>query len=257
MGRVPTGPDTGPAPTPRDERAARSRRRPEFRKGRPTLTRERIARAALEILGEAGPGELTMRAVGARLEVSPRALYNYVADRRDLLKEVVDVCQADRPEPRLDPARWRESLRAYCRDLRAWYRAHPGMLALARAEDLTPFASPEMMRPDDALVGFFLAVGLPAQDACRAWSITVLQVAGFAEVWDAWHDRPPPGSDPAAWAGVPPYATGAGLPHLERVAAESSPEPPGELFESVVTMLTAGIEAMLPTRTPARTAERP
>ncbi|WP_160820279.1 TetR/AcrR family transcriptional regulator [Actinomadura sp. J1-007] len=244
-------------PAPRDDRAVRSRRRPEFRKGRPTLTRERIARAALEILGEAGPGELTMRAVGARLEVSPRALYNYVADRRDLLKEVVAVCQADRPEPRLDPARWRESLRAYCRDLRAWYRAHPGMLALARAEDLTPFASPEMMRPDDALVGFFLAVGLPPQDAYRAWSITVLQVAGFAEVWDAWHDRPPPGSDPAAWAGVPPYATGPGLPNLERVAAEASPEPPGELFESVVTMLTAGIEAMLPTRTPARTAERP
>ncbi|MEU9118191.1 hypothetical protein AB0D04_42400 [Streptomyces sp. NPDC048483] len=69
---------------PQGEQAAGGRRCPEFRKGRPTLTRERIARAALEILGEAGPAELTMRAVGARLEVSPRALCNYVADRHDL-----------------------------------------------------------------------------------------------------------------------------------------------------------------------------
>ncbi|MFE3316464.1 TetR/AcrR family transcriptional regulator, partial [Embleya sp. NPDC059213] len=138
----------------RREQAAGSRRRPEFRNGRPTLTRERIARAALEILGEAGPTDLTMRAVGARLGVSPRALYNYVADRRDLLREIVDVCRRDRPQPRLHVDRWQESLRAYCRDLRAWYRAHPGMLALARAEDLTSFASADLLRPDDVLVGF-------------------------------------------------------------------------------------------------------
>ncbi|WP_282791654.1 TetR/AcrR family transcriptional regulator [Streptomyces sp. CC224B] len=223
----------------------RTRSRPEFRNGRPTLTRERIARAALEILGEAGPSELTMRAVGARLGVSPRALYNYVADRRDLLKEIVAVCQGDRPRPQLDTARWQESLRAYCRALRAWYRAHPGMLALARAEDLTPFASTEMSRPDDALVGFFLDLGLSPRNAYRAWTITVLQVSGFTEVWDAWHDRPPAGADPAAWTGVPPDPTAdAQLPHLRRLAAASAAEPPDDLFETVLTMLVAGVEAM-------------
>lgn len=232
--------EAGPPPG-----AAGSRRRPEFRKGRPTLTRERIARAALEILGEAGPAEVTMRAVGARLGVSPRALYNYVSDRRDLLGEMVAVCQDDRPEPRLDTGRWRESLRGYCRELRSWYRAHPGMLALARAEDLTPFASPDMLRADDALVGFFRELGLSPQSAHRAWSITVLQVAGFAEIWDAWHDRPPPGLDPSAWTGVPPTTPHTDLPNLRQVTTESTPEPPDELFESVLTILTAGIETML------------
>jgi len=197
----------------------------------------------LEILGEAGPAELTMRAVGARLGVSPRALYNYVSDRRDLLAEIVEVCRRDRPEPRLDAGRWRESLSVYCRELRSWYRTHPGMLALARAEDLTPFASPDTMRHDDALVGLFLDLGMSAQDSYRAWSITVLQVAGFAEIWDAWHDRPPPGLDPAAWTAVPP--AGAGLPHLEHLAAETTTESPDALFESVLTMLIAGVEAML------------
>jgi AcrR family transcriptional regulator len=196
------------------------------------------------VLGEAGPGGLTMRAVGDRLAVSPRALYNYMSDRRDLLREVVAVCQADRPVPRLDAVRWRDGLREYCRELRGWYRSHPGMLALARAEDLTPFASAEMLRADDLLVGFFLDVGLSAQNAYRAWSITVLQVAGFAEVWDAWHDRPPPGADPVAWTGIAPVPV-EGLPHLERIPAA---EPPDVLFETVLTMLIAGVEAMLSPR---------
>ncbi|MFD6797773.1 TetR/AcrR family transcriptional regulator [Streptomyces cyaneofuscatus] len=229
---------------PPGEQAAGVRRRPEFRKGRPALTRERIARAALEILGETGPADLTMRAVGARLGVSPRALYNYVADRRDLLGEIVAVCQSDRPQPRLDTERWQESLRTYCRDLRAWYRAHPGMLALARAEDLTPFASTDLLRPDDILVGFFLDLGFSPQNAYRAWSISILHVSGFTEVWDAWHDRPPPGSDPAAWTGVPTDPAAGELPHLRRLAAESAVEPPDILFEAVLTMLIAGVEAM-------------
>ncbi|MBT2214134.1 TetR/AcrR family transcriptional regulator [Actinomadura sp. NEAU-AAG7] len=242
---MPPSDDAEDSARARDEPAAATRRRPEFRKGRPTLTRERIARAALGILAETGPAEVTMRAVGARLRVSPRALYNYVADRRDLLAEMVAVCQSDRPRPRLDPHRWPESLRAYCRELRSWYRAHPGMPALARAEDLTPFASSDLLRADDALVGFFLELGLSPRDAYRAWSVTVLQVAGFAEIWDAVHDRPPPGLDPAGWTGVPPGTPAAALPHLRLLAAESAGEPPDALFESVLTMLVAGVRAML------------
>ncbi|MET9241604.1 TetR/AcrR family transcriptional regulator [Nonomuraea sp. NPDC003709] len=217
------------------------RRRPESRKGRPTLTRERIARAALRILGASGPAELTMRNVAAELEVSPRALYNYVADRDDLLREVMAVCQADRPRPRLDPARWRESLGDYCRELRGWYRSHRGMLALAHTEDLTYLVAPGHLRADDALVGFFLDIGLAPQDAYRAWTITVLQIAGFAEVWDSWHDHPPAGADPASWTGLPASAE---LPHLRRLAGEAAAEPPDELFESVIAMLTSGIAAM-------------
>ncbi|MEV4109846.1 TetR/AcrR family transcriptional regulator C-terminal domain-containing protein [Nonomuraea sp. NPDC049695] len=143
-----------------------------------------------------------------------------------------------------DPDRWQESLRTYCRDLRAWYRTHPGLLALARAEDLTALASPELLRIDDAVVGFFLRIGLSPHDAHRAWAITVLQVAGFAEVWDAWHDRQPAGADPAGWTGLPPIPLG-GLPHLARVAEHSVSTEPGLLFESVLDMLVAGIEAML------------
>ncbi|WP_171074032.1 TetR/AcrR family transcriptional regulator [Nonomuraea basaltis] len=204
----------------------RRRRRPAYRSGRPTLTREGIAKAALDVLADGGPAGLTMRAVAARLGVSARALYNYVTDRDSLLQLIVSVSQAARPAANFDPACWQDSLRHYCHDLRAWYRAHPGLLALARAEDLTTFAAPET---DKAVVDFFLAIGLSAEDAYRAWAITVLQVAGFAEIWDGWHDRPPPGTDPAAW-------------HRHEPATASTE--PDQLFESALDMLVAGIAAM-------------
>jgi AcrR family transcriptional regulator len=222
------------------------RRRPEFRAGRPTLTQEGIARAALDLLGDKGPAELTMRAVALRLGVSARALYNYVTDRAHLLELIVSLSQADRPEPRLDPGHPEESLRDYCRRLRHWYRSYPGLLALARAEDLTSLRSTDLLRADDALVGFFMEIGLSAEDAYRAWAITVLQVAGFAEIWDAWHDRPPAGSDPAMWDGVPP-SVARELPHLSRAAASGAAAggtSPDALFETVLDMLVAGVESM-------------
>ncbi|MEU9843101.1 hypothetical protein AB0C69_28205 [Actinomadura sp. NPDC048032] len=93
-------------------------------------------------------------------------------------------------------------------------------------------------------MGFFLDLGLSPQDAYRAWSITLLQVAGFAELWDAWHGRPPPGLDPGAWSGVPTEAHVAALQHLRRQAVESAHESPDALFESALTMLVAGAGAM-------------
>ncbi|MEE1792158.1 TetR/AcrR family transcriptional regulator C-terminal domain-containing protein [Streptomyces sp. BE308] len=144
----------------------------------------------------------------------------------------------------MDADRRQESLRTYCRELRAWYRGHPGMPALARAEGPTPFASADPLRPDDILVGFFPGLGLSRRNASRAWSITILRVSGFAEIREAWHDRPPPGSAPAGWTGVPPNPAPGELPHLRRIAAESESEPPDVLFASVLTMLVAGVESM-------------
>ncbi|MEU6782361.1 TetR/AcrR family transcriptional regulator C-terminal domain-containing protein [Nonomuraea angiospora] len=151
------------------------------------------------------------------------------------------LCEHCTHEGRACATRWRESLGDYCRELRGWYRSHRGMLALARTEDLTYLVAPGHLRADDALVGFFLDVGLAPQDAYRAWTITVLQIAGFAEVWDSWHDHPPGGADPASWTGLPASAE---LPHLRRLAGEAAAEPPDELFESVIAMLTSGIAAM-------------
>ncbi|MGW2227997.1 TetR/AcrR family transcriptional regulator [Streptomyces formicae] len=235
---------------------APARRRPTHRKGRATLTRESVGQAALDFLGRHGPAELTMRALATELGVSPRALYNYVEDRRDLITVAAEIFQSEWRPPALDPApdRWRETLRAYCRDLRAHYRRHPGMTTLALNENITMARHPVMLRNVDALIGFFTGIegtGLPPRDAYLACMESIRQVVGFVEFQDRPHDRPPEDLDPADLRQTPPPWLREGaddLPHLRRAAEHPHPELPDEVFEFTLDVLIEGIAAAVAKR---------
>lgn len=229
-----------------------ARRRPTHRKGRTTLTRGSVGRAALDFLSAHGPAELTMRSLAADLGVSPRAVYNYVEDRRDLITLAVELFEADWRPPELDSGaeRWRESLRAYCHDLRAHYRRHPGMTTLVLRENVTMARHPTMLRNVDALIGFFAGVGLPLGDAYRACMETIRLVVGFVELQDGPHDRPPPGLDPADLDRLPPPwlqpESDPELPYLARLG-ELEPTPPDAQFAFSLDVLAAGIAARIHT----------
>ncbi|WP_019200745.1 TetR/AcrR family transcriptional regulator [Tsukamurella sp. 1534] len=55
------------------------------------LTKDRIVAAAIEILDAEGPGALTFRALGARLETGSGAIYHHVAGKRELLAAAADA----------------------------------------------------------------------------------------------------------------------------------------------------------------------
>ncbi|MFF1694179.1 TetR/AcrR family transcriptional regulator [Streptomyces sp. NPDC058257] len=236
-------PDTDPAPAA----APRARRRPTHRKGRATLTRTGVGRAALEFLGDHEAAELTMRSLANELGVSPRALYNYVEDRRDLITVAAEVFEARWQPPALDADEWRDSLRRYLRDLRAHYRRHPGMTTLALSENITMARDPAMLRNVDGLIGFFTEVGLPLRDAYPACMEAIRLVVGFVELQDRAYDRPPPDLDPADLEQVPPpwLRSGSGdeLPHLLRASQELAAESPDALFEFALDVLTEGLAA--------------
>ncbi|MFI9552044.1 TetR/AcrR family transcriptional regulator [Nonomuraea endophytica] len=160
----------------------RTRKRPEFRKGRPTLTREAIGRAVLEL----GDAELTMRALAAHLEVTPRALYKYVADRDDAVRLAADQLQSQWNLPELDPAHWRDSLRELCLGLLDLYRRHPAALRLAETTALD--VHDNTRRGNEAMLAFFAALGLSPGDAHRAWRQTIAVVAGHSEI-ERWRAR--------------------------------------------------------------------
>ncbi|MEV7192717.1 TetR/AcrR family transcriptional regulator [Streptomyces sp. NPDC093510] len=227
-----------------------ARRRPTHRKGRATLTRESVGQAALDFLGRRGPAELTMRSLAADLGVSPRALYNYVEDRRDLITLAAELFEAEWRPPALDadPGRWRESLRAFCRDLRAHYRRHPGMTTLALRENVTMARHPAMLRNVDAMIGFFTGVGLSLADAYLACMEAIRLVVGFVELQDALHDRPPAHLDPADLNQLPPSwlrpepDSDVELPYLSRIS-ELEPSPAGALFDFSLDIFVEGIAA--------------
>lgn len=227
-----------------------TRQRPTHRKGRATLTRQGVGEAALAFLGRHGAAALTMRSLAAELGVSPRALYHYVDDRRDLITVAAEVFQEAWRPPALDPSpeTWRADLRAFCADLRAHYRRHPGMTTLALSENITLATHPVMLRNVDALIGFFEAVGLGLADAYRACMETIRLVVGFVEFEDVLRGRPPAGLDPADLAAHPPpwlrTADADGLPQLARLA-ELAQDDADTRFAFSVDVFTAGLAALV------------
>jgi AcrR family transcriptional regulator len=68
-------------------------------RGRPArgqgVTRDAILDAALDLLDEDGDAGLTMRALAARLGVTPMSLYHHVTDRAGLLRALSDRLYGD------------------------------------------------------------------------------------------------------------------------------------------------------------------
>jgi len=61
----------------------------------PSLSKEQVVSAALEVMAEDGLGAVSFRSVGRRLGVNPMALYTYVRDKDELLARMYDAVCAD------------------------------------------------------------------------------------------------------------------------------------------------------------------
>ena len=241
---MPADADPEPAPAP----APAKRRRPATRKGRPTLTRELIAEAALEIAGDEGFPAVTMRRLAEELGVTVRALYRYVDERQ----EVVDLAAAlflSRWEvPPLDPERWREGLRTYLEHQRALYRRHPRALLVSLDERVSPTGvHPNRLRNPEALLGLLRGAGLGVRDALYVHSDLATRMFAFTLLVDhpadrgAAGDADATGALPDGWAAAHP---GLDLPRLTEAAGLPAPTP-DELFEELARSVLADITARL------------
>jgi AcrR family transcriptional regulator len=100
---------------------------------RRTLSRERVAAAALELIEREGLARLTMRRLGGRLGVEGMALYTHVRNKDDLLNAVADLI-LDQLEVSFDGERsWAERMRS-------------GALAWASLQERYPQAFPLVFR---------------------------------------------------------------------------------------------------------------
>ncbi|GAA2107119.1 TetR/AcrR family transcriptional regulator [Streptomyces synnematoformans] len=99
--------------------------------GNPTpLSRESIVDAAMDIARAEGLAGVTMRALAARLDVTPMALYRYIGDRGELTRLVADrVGALVRPAAAPHDANWEESVRAWATAQRSVLRRYPGLAA--------------------------------------------------------------------------------------------------------------------------------
>lgn len=153
------------------------------RRARP-LTRDELVDAALRIVDEEGLGALTMRHLGAALDVEAMALYRHVPNKESLLDLTVDRMRSElrleEPPPEEASALLEAIFVAYLQVL----MAHPNMLPLATRRTAADGTSG---------LEFMVAQGMDAEDAVELYqSLTALTV-GYAVV----------GTQTDTWDGVP------------------------------------------------------
>ncbi|WP_354639257.1 TetR/AcrR family transcriptional regulator C-terminal domain-containing protein [Kitasatospora camelliae] len=164
------------------------------RPSRPLLSREIIARAALQTVDEDGPGGLTMRALADRLGVKAASLYNHVAGKDELLDALAELVNEEIDLTPLDHEDWRTGLTAYARGYRAVFLRHPNTIALLARRRVE--AGRQLLTYDTLLAALTRAGLTPADAAEAAAALDYLVLGSALETFsagftrDAAHYRP-------------------------------------------------------------------
>ncbi|MCW2966618.1 MAG: transcriptional regulator, TetR family [Solirubrobacteraceae bacterium] len=142
----------------------------------PTLSREAVLDETLALAEENGLGAVSMRAVAARLGVTPMALYRHVGDKQGLLDGLVERILAELPIP--DAARpWAERLDTLGASLRATAARHPDAFVLLLRR---PAVTPAALRVRDAVYSALRDAGVAEADVPRAERLLSTFMLGFA-----------------------------------------------------------------------------
>ncbi|MEU9019464.1 TetR/AcrR family transcriptional regulator [Actinomadura sp. NPDC048394] len=167
------------------------------RREQPTLTRDQIVDAALELLDAEGLDGLSMRRLGTRLNSGATSVYWHVANKDELLELALDRVMGEvrvpRPDTRPDTAPgadggaggWRAAVAGYARDLRAMIHRHPWTVPLFGAQ---PMIGPNATRVLDEVIGAFDGAGLTGMALDNAMSLIADYVIGAAGSEASWQD---------------------------------------------------------------------
>lgn len=142
--------------------------------GRGNLGRELIIAEAVRFIDQSGEDRLTMRRLGAELNVEAMALYRYVPGREQLLDGIVEYVMNELYDATMTgelTSSWQEYLQQTARGVRTVATAHPRIFPMVAVR---PPAAPWLRPPLRSLrwVESFLDLGSRLSRAC--WSIVPL-----------------------------------------------------------------------------------
>ena len=141
------------------------------------LTRERVLRAALELVDQEGLAALSMRRLGAELGVEAMSLYNHVPNKAGLLDGIVGEVWGEVELPADEPGPWAEHARHLARCFRGLAHAHPNVFPLLATR--TVYADNALAATERALQTL-RGAGFDADGAACAFNTLVGYVYGYS-----------------------------------------------------------------------------
>lgn len=158
----------------------------------PTLTREQIIAAAVDLVDRDGLAALSMRKLAAELGVSPMSLYYHVPDRGGLDDLIFDAVMAEVDFSGDDPTLGMEE-----RAVRLGYALRTALLAHPNTVPITLRRSartPAQLGPVEAMLGILYDMGLDPTDAIAAVDVIGQYVFGttLAYVNNLAQEKSPP-----------------------------------------------------------------
>lgn len=235
--------------TPRPKRRAAlvwERPEPPSRPAPGPLSRERIVRAAVALADKAGLEAVSLRNVGAALDVGPMRLYRYVSTKDELLALMVDAVFGEIAAAGHIRGDWRKALRTLAQRLRRASSEHRWLVELLGGH---PHLGPNALAVTEAsLAAVAASRGFEKIDDVMHALRTVMAYVIGAVRDEANELRS--GMDERQWqketrAYVERVIAGGRFPALARVYAEATHPPHEALFERGLDTVLDGIAARL------------
>ncbi|KSU67606.1 hypothetical protein AS038_00395 [Arthrobacter sp. NIO-1057] len=245
--------ETTTAPT-----AKRGRGRPRKDSEFITLSKELLGQKALEIAGTEGYSALTMHRLASELGVTPRALYNYVADRGEVINLAMQQFMSLSPTLDFDAEHWKDGVRDAYLATRAAYRSYPRASLLSMDEKVHAVPGPRRTELVERLLKFYVETGLTLKQATSMTRALERDVLGFVLHVDYFYDRRASDSDyvlnhpvPKPWLDAYPEIP---APYA-REALELPEQNSDELFDEVIELRVLAIERLLERNSETSVAE--
>lgn len=202
------------------------RRTPGQRVG---LTREAVLLAALALADREGLKALSMRRLGAELDVEAMTIYHHVPNKDALLDGLVELLVAPIAPPAFESASWHDGLRGYAQELRTTLLAHPNVVPLVASR---PAVTAQNLHVMEAALESMRAAGLRPVDALDVLYAVTGFVVGHVVT------APAPADDPVDHlAALDP----AVFPLLAEAVSATAPRGADARFEFALDALLSGL----------------
>ncbi|WP_419992518.1 TetR/AcrR family transcriptional regulator [Streptomyces boninensis] len=151
---------------------------------KPRLSRERIVRAAVELLDAEGVDGFSMRRLAARLDAGAMSAYEYVRSREDVLDLAMDeVIAAIRTDE--DGLPWRALLSRQLHQSREMMKRHPWIPALMATR---PLLGPHSLARSELFYAALVRAGLDGPPLVAAVGTLTFYVQGFVATENIWRE---------------------------------------------------------------------